>query len=154
MLRGHLPLSLLSFLTVGSLGVVVHMAVLNLSIRTWAPSFLWANGSAMLVAATFNYSLNNETTFLFKKLRGRQWFLGYPIYLLVTSLGLGVSLLASNTLYQKIHMPMVAALAGIVLGALWNYLMTQKFVWKLLHKEQPQDGDNQASLPPPGRPQP
>lgn len=134
LLRGYLPVTLISFLVVGSLGVVVHMTVLNVSLHTWAPSFRWANGAAMLVAASFNYFTNNKSTFSVVTLSGRRWIAGYFIYLLITSLGLGLSLLVSGEVYDEIHMPMVSALAGIVVGSLWNYFMSYKFVWKLLSK--------------------
>ncbi|WP_198302474.1 GtrA family protein [Xanthomonas citri] len=133
-LKGYLPITLISFLIVGSLGVIVHMAVLNMSLYTWAPSFRWANSIAMLVAASFNYFTNNKATFSVVTLTGRRWIFGYFIYLFITSVGLGVSLIVSGEVYDEIHMPMVSALAGIVVGSLWNYFMSYKFVWKLLSR--------------------
>lgn len=134
LLRGYIPVTLLSFLMVGSLGVVVHMVVLNVSLYTWAPSFRWANAAAMLVAASFNYLTNNKATFGFASLSGRRWVLGYFIYLLITSVGLGLSLLVSGEIHDVIGRPMLSALAGIVAGSLWNYFMSYKFVWKLLSR--------------------
>lgn len=135
MLRGYLPLTLISFLTVGALGVVVHMTVLKISLYTWTGNFRWANGTAMLVAASFNYFANNQATFGVIKLSGKRWLAGYVIYLLITSLGLLMSLFISGEVYDDIRMPMVSALCGIVAGALWNYFMSQKFVWRLLHRK-------------------
>lgn len=134
LLRGRIPVTLLSFLMVGALGVVVHMAVLQVSLHTWASSFRWANGVAMLVAASFNYLTNNKATFGFVTLSGRRWVLGYFIYLLITSVGLALSLLVSGEVYDVTGQPMLSALAGIVSGSFWNYFMSYKFVWKLLSR--------------------
>lgn len=131
---GILPKTLISFLMVGTLGVVVHMFVLNTVMLWVTPNFRYANGTAMIFAATFNYLLNNKSTFHKDTLTGRKIIAGYLIYLLITSVGLGSSLAVSSWVFDRNHMPMVAALCGIVVGALWNYLMSYTFVWKLLSK--------------------
>jgi len=129
-----LPKTLISFLLVGSLGVVVHMFVLKTMMFWITPNFRYANGTAMIFAATFNYLLNNKSTFHRETLSGRKIIVGYVIYLMITSVGLASSLAVSTWVFDRNHMPMVAALCGIVVGALWNYLMSYTFVWKLLSK--------------------
>lgn len=132
LIRGILPITLISFLIVGSLGVVVHMAVLKTALYCATDSFRYANAAAMAVAATFNYLLNNKATYRESTLSGKRIFIGYAIYLSITSAGLALSLLISGEVYDHIAMPMVAALSGIVVGSLWNYFMSYNFVWKLL----------------------
>ncbi len=127
-----LPQTLISFLLVGSLGVVVHMAVLNAALFGLTADFRIANGIAMLVAASFNYVLNNKSTFATTALAGRNILLGYAMYLGITSLGLLASLFISTWVFEQNQMAMVAALCGIVIGSLWNYFMSYTFVWKLL----------------------
>jgi putative flippase GtrA len=129
-----LPKTLISFLLVGSLGVVVHMFVLKTMMFWITPDFRYANGTAMIFAATFNYLLNNKSTFHKNTLFGRKIIAGYVIYLAITSVGLASSLTVSTWVFNRNHMPMVAALCGIVIGALWNYMMSYTFVWKLLSK--------------------
>ncbi|ARU03640.1 hypothetical protein CCO03_02110 [Comamonas serinivorans] len=141
----RLPLSLLSFGVVGSLGVGVHMAVLQLSLATWSARFLPANTAAMLVATAFNYLLNNAATFRQQALRGPRWWLGFGLYLLITSLGLAANLGVAQAVHQHTHRPAASALAGIVVGALWNYLMSRTLVWRLLHR----GGDAPAPSEPP-----
>lgn len=126
------PKTLISFLLVGSLGVLVHMTVLKCALFFLTSDFRLANGSAMLVAATFNYLLNNQSTFSERSLGGKHVLLGYALYLGITSIGLLASLSISTWIFNQNSMPMVAALCGIIVGALWNYLMTYNFVWKLL----------------------
>lgn len=127
-----LPQTLISFLLVGSLGVVVHMAILNAALFGLTSDFRIANGMAMLVAASFNYLLNNKSTFASTGLAGKKILLGYAMYLGITSLGLLASLFISTWVFQQNQMAMVAALCGIVIGSLWNYFMSYTFVWKLL----------------------
>jgi len=130
--RGIFPLSLISFLIVGSLGVLVHMSVLKTLMLTSTDSFRYANAGAMIVAASFNYLMNNKSTYRETSLAGKRIIAGYLIYLTITSLGLGLSLLISGEVYDRIQMPMISALCGIVVGSLWNYFMSYNFVWKML----------------------
>lgn len=132
MVRGLFPKSLISFLIVGSLGVVVHMTVLKTLMLLATDNFRYANACAMIVAASFNYLLNNKATYSHTSLSGKRIVAGYAIYLAITSAGLALSLLLSGEVYDRIGMPMLSALSGIVVGSLWNYFMSYNFVWKLL----------------------
>lgn len=131
---GMLPESLVSFLIVGSLGVVVHVTVLKTVLAFHDTPFKYANLCAMLVAATFNYLLNNESTFRASGLAGKHAFLGYIFYLGITSLGMILSFGVSTHVYEWHVGPVLAALSGIVIGSLWNYFMSYTFVWKLLSR--------------------
>lgn len=132
MTRGIFPLSLISFLIVGSLGVLVHMSVLKTLMLTTTESFRYANAAAMIVAASFNYMMNNKSTYSESSLAGKRIVAGYVIYLSITSAGLALSLLISGKIYDKTLLPMLSALGGIVVGSLWNYFMSYNFVWKML----------------------
>jgi putative flippase GtrA len=127
-----LPETLISFLIVGSFGVLVHLAVLKTAMAWVLPEFKYANLLAMLVAATFNFILNNKSTFSDKALVGRHILLGYLFYIGITALGLAISLFISTRVYAQHGAPIIAALCGIAAGSLWNYFMSYTFVWKLL----------------------
>lgn len=142
--RRMVPVTLISFLIVGSLGVVVHMVVLKLSLHFISDNFRVSNGLAMLCAASFNYALNNKSTFRHDCLAGKRVVAGYLIYLGITSLGLAASLFVSGLVYDRTFAPMVAALCGIVVGSLWNYFMSYNFVWKLLSRRLGRTKDAQA----------
>jgi putative flippase GtrA len=129
---GLIPETLISFLIVGSLGVLVHLAVLNVAMRMLVVSFQHANLAAMTVAATFNYFINNSSTFREKSLSGSRIVIGYLGYLCITSLGMGISFLLSSYLYNHYREAIIAALGGILVGSVWNYFMSYNFVWKLL----------------------
>ncbi|GGA11248.1 GtrA family protein [Dyella caseinilytica] len=136
-----LPASLISFLIVGSLGVGVHLAVLKSTLALITHQFMYANLTALVFAATFNYVLNNESTFSHNGLTGRHAILGYFIYMGVTSLGMVISLYISTHVYSYGLTPVPAALCGIVAGSMWNYFMSYTFVWKLLFKSSAQKVD-------------
>lgn len=125
-----LPESLISFLIVGSLGVLVHLTVLKISMSTVIHEFKYANLTAMLFAATFNYVVNNKSTFSDKALVGKHIYLGYLCYIGITAVGMGISLFISTRIYAAHGMPMIAALCGIVVGSLWNYFLSYTIVWK------------------------
>lgn len=110
------------------------MSVLKTLMLTTTESFRYANAAAMIVAATFNYLMNNKSTYRESSLSGGRIFAGYAIYLSITSAGLGLSLLISGEIYDRTQLPLISALAGIVIGSLWNYFMSYNFVWKMLSR--------------------
>lgn len=129
---GLLPESLISFLIVGSLGAIVHLCVLKLAMATVIHEFKYAYLVAMLVAAKFNFFLNNKSTFKDRMLAGRHIFLGYFVYLGIISVGMGISMLVATRFYAEYHIPMVAAVCGIVSGSFWNYFASNTLVWKVI----------------------
>jgi putative flippase GtrA len=135
-----LPESLLSFLIVGAFGVLVHLSVLKTSMEFGGVQFKYANLTAMLFAATFNYLVNNKSTFRDRQLVGHHVWLGYLCYIAITGVGLGLSLLISTRLYAQHGMPMISALCGIIVGSLWNYFMSYTIVWKFLFRLSKQPG--------------
>jgi putative flippase GtrA len=127
-----LPESLISFLIVGALGVLVHLSVLKITMTAFTLDFKYANLTAMLFAATFNYIMNNKSTFSDKALVGHHLYLGYICYVGITAVGMAISLLISTRIYAAHGMPMISALAGIIAGSFWNYCMSYTIVWKFL----------------------
>ncbi|MFC4525299.1 GtrA family protein [Dyella halodurans] len=129
---GLLPRSLISFFTVGALGMGVHLAIMKAGMIVLQLDFRIANLIAMIGAATFNYYFNNAATFSDKTLRGRSILVGYALYMGVTSLGLAISMGVSTIAYARGLPPVIAAVCGIVCGSMWNYLMSYAFVWRLI----------------------
>lgn len=130
--REIIPRSLISFLIVGALGTIVHLAIMKSGMFFLGLGFRPANLLAMIGAATFNYYLNNASTFSDKKLRGRSILVGYALYMGVTSLGLSISMGIASIAYTHRLPPVPAAICGIICGSLWNYLMSYTFVWRLI----------------------
>ena len=118
------------FGTVGALGVVVHMTVLTVLYRAAGEGFALATAVATLAAMSFNFWLNNWLTYRDQRLRGiaavaRGW-LGFCATCAVGAL----ANVATATLLQGrgVHW-VLAALAGIVIGSVWNYALSSRFVW-------------------------
>jgi dolichol-phosphate mannosyltransferase len=118
------------FGTVGALGVAVHMSVLTLLYRAMGEGFALATAIATVAAMSFNFWLNNWLTYRDQRLRGfaavaRGW-LGFCATCAVGAL----ANIATATLLQGKGLHWVlAALAGIVIGSVWNYALSSRFVW-------------------------
>ncbi|MDP0977937.1 GtrA family protein, partial [Klebsiella pneumoniae] len=65
-----LPARLISFAAVGSLGVLVHLAVLRTGMLLGGLPFVTAQALAVAVAMASNFELNNLLTYRDQRLRG------------------------------------------------------------------------------------
>jgi len=130
-LAGHLiPVRFVMFALVGSLGIVVHLAVLALLFRIGRMSFLYSQAWATLAAMTFNYALNNATTFRDRRLRGIDFVGGLMIFYLACSVGALVNLTFARFLLAAGLPWWLAGLPGAVVSSLWNYGVNAVFTWR------------------------
>jgi dolichol-phosphate mannosyltransferase len=133
-----IPTRFALFGTVGALGVLVHMAVL----WAWLSLVGGASGAwpvtgfeigqsiAALVAMTFNFLLNNSLTYADKRLRGSGPMVkGWCKFLLTCSVGLLANVGSAAVLVRYGVQEYLAALIGIVLGSVWNFALSSRFVW-------------------------
>lgn len=136
-----IPTRFALFGTIGGMGVVVHMAVLAVVLNLFGAKFLVTHypkeaafivgqTTAAVVAMTFNFVLNNELTYADKRLRG---FLplctGWARFALTCSFGLLANIGAATALVRLGFHEYPAAIVGIVLGSVWNFALSSKFVW-------------------------
>ncbi len=136
-----IPTRFALFGTIGGMGVVVHMAVLAVVLNLFGAKFLVTHypkeaafivgqTTAAVVAMTFNFVLNNELTYADKRLRG---FLplctGWARFALTCSFGLLAHSGAAPALVRLGFHEYPAAIVGIVLGSVWNFALSSKFVW-------------------------
>lgn len=128
---GHLvPSRFLLFALVGGIGVVVHMSVLTLFYRGLGMSFLVGQSSAVLVAMTANFFLNNLLTFSDVRLEGWALLNGWVSFCLICGLGALANVGVASYLFSETGvMWTLSALAGILIGAVWNYAMSSRFTW-------------------------
>jgi dolichol-phosphate mannosyltransferase len=118
------------FGTVGAMGVAVHMAVLSLFYGVSGEGFARATAMATLAAMTFNFWLNNRLTYRDQRLRAPgPWLRGWLGFCVTCAVG-ALANVATATLLQGrgIHW-VLAALAGILIGSVWNYALSSRFVW-------------------------
>ncbi|MDE2301943.1 MAG: glycosyltransferase family 2 protein [Sphingomonadales bacterium] len=137
-----IPTRFALFGTVGAAGVAVQFATLWLVLHAlmherfiyghWSANtrFNLANTIAAVVAMTFNFVLNNELTYADKRLRGFVPLLrGWAKFALTCSLGLLTNIGSAAALKAMGFHDLVAVLTGIVLGSVWNFALSSKFVW-------------------------
>jgi dolichol-phosphate mannosyltransferase len=123
------PVRFLAFSIVGASGVAVHFAVLTLLFQGLQQSFVVAQGAATLCAMTFNFAVNNVLTYRDKRLRGMRWLRGWASFVLACSIGGIANLGVASTVYGFGRGWFPAAIAGILVGAVWNYAVTMMFTW-------------------------
>lgn len=136
-----IPTRFALFGTIGGLGVVVHMAVLAVVLNLFGADFMVSHypkevafiagqTTAALVAMTFNFVLNNELTYADKRLRGfGPLMTGWARFALTCAFGLLANIGAATALVRLGFHAYPAALVGIVLGSVWNFALSSKFVW-------------------------
>lgn len=125
----YVPVRFLAFSIVGSLGVVVHFAVLWLLFTGLKNTFVVSQAMAITGAMTFNFAVNNLLTYRDRRLRGLRWVRGWLTFLLACSVGALMNLGLASSLFRADHAWPLAALGGILVGAVWNYLATTYITW-------------------------
>ncbi|WP_108787818.1 glycosyltransferase [Erythrobacter sp. Alg231-14] len=129
-----IPTRFALFGTVGALGVLVHMAVLGALLlamdQEFDGAFSVAQGLAVLSAMSFNFWLNNWLTYRDKRLKGLGNVIrGWAGFCLTCAVG-GFANVAVATLLQNEGLYWAfAALAGILIGSVWNFALSSRFVW-------------------------
>ncbi len=133
-----IPTRFALFGTIGTAGVVVHMAVLAVFLSIFGGSFKGNLVSAFelgqtiaaLVAMTFNFVLNNALTYADKRLTGFAALAkGWAKFGLTCSIGLLANVGVAAVLVRFGFHEYPAAISGIVIGSVWNFALSSKFVW-------------------------
>ena len=80
---------------------------------------------------TFNFFLNNALTYRDKRLRGFWRVLGrlFSFYL-VCSVGTISNVGIANALFSRSYSWVISGIAGIVVGAVWNFAASSVFTWR------------------------
>lgn len=125
-----IPTRFALFGTVGALGVLVHMAVLALLYRIADEGFALSQAIAVLTAMSFNFWLNNWLTYRDRRLKGASAFVrGWVGFCLACSVGALANVAVATLLEGAGVLWVGAALAGILVGSVWNYALSSRFVW-------------------------
>ena len=133
-LVGHvLPVRFLSFILIGGLGVLVHMTVLALLITIGLSTFLIAQAVATILAMIFNFFVNNILTYRDRRLRGvRAVAVGLLTFMAACSIGALTNVGIANFLFSDQKLVWWSAgLAGVFVGAVWNYAATSIVTWRV-----------------------
>jgi len=134
----YIPTRFALFGTIGAAGVVVHMSVLAVLLTIFGGTFKGHLVSAFelgqtlaaLVAMTFNFVLNNALTYADKRLTGFVPLVrGWAKFGLTCSIGLLANVGVAAILVRFGVHEYPAAITGIVIGSVWNFALSSKFVW-------------------------
>jgi dolichol-phosphate mannosyltransferase len=77
----------------------------------------------------FNFALNNVLTYRDWRLRGWAWLKGLSSFMLACSIGALANVGIATYLFENRTQWMLAALAGVLVGAVWNYAVSQIYTW-------------------------
>ena len=133
-----IPTRFALFGTIGAAGVIVHMAVLATFLALFGGTFKGhllsafelGQTTAALVAMTFNFALNNSLTYADKRLTGFVPVVkGWCRFALTCSVGLLANVGVAAVLVRFGIHEYPAAISGIVIGSVWNFALSSKFVW-------------------------
>jgi len=128
---GHIiPARFVSFALVGSVGVVVHFLALILTYRILGSDFVLAQAIATLVAMTSNFLLNNISTFSDHSLSGWGLLRGWVSFVAACSIGAVANVGIAGVLFSQEVDWVLSALAGAMVGSVWNYATTAVYTWK------------------------
>ena len=129
----YVPTKFVMFGMVGALGVLVHMFVLYMLFQSGQGpvSFAVAQGVATVVALTANFFVNNFFTYFDRQLRGWQLLPGWISFAAASSVGAIANLGVAVYLFETWNAVwFLSGIAGIVVGAAWNYAVTALYTWK------------------------
>jgi dolichol-phosphate mannosyltransferase len=123
------PVKLVQFGAIGSVGVGVHLALLYLLLNAAGASFSFAQAGAVIGAMTFNFALNNRFTYRDRQLKGAAWVTGLLSFYLVCSLGAVANVGIGSLVYDRLPEWWVAGVAGAIVGSVWNYVASGWLTW-------------------------
>jgi dolichol-phosphate mannosyltransferase len=125
-----IPTRFALFGTVGAIGVLVHMTILALLFPDMTVTFWKAQTLATIAAMSFNFWLNNWLTYRDQQLHGARALLrGWLGFCATCAVGAFANIAVATLLQSQGVYWMLAALAGILLGSVWNYALSSRFVW-------------------------
>ena len=124
------PAKFVIFSFVGSLGVAVHLAVLWLLFKVLNVDFETSQAVATLTALSSNFALNNVFTYHDRRLIGWAWIRGWVTFALVSLIGAMANIGIATYLFKAHENWLVSALAGVLVGVVWNYSVTSFITWR------------------------
>jgi dolichol-phosphate mannosyltransferase len=128
---GHyLPTRFLFFVGVGSLGLLVHLAILSTFHLFDAAAFSLGQVVATLSAMMFNFSLNNLITFRDRRLKGMALLRGIVIFCTACSVGVLINLSFAHRLLSAGLPWYFAGLSGLAISSFWNYGVNAIVTWR------------------------
>jgi dolichol-phosphate mannosyltransferase len=128
---GRIPVRFIFFALVGATGVAIHMAAVQLALAVPGVGFALAQSFAVLVAMTSNFFINNAITYRDAKLKGvGPLTRGLLYFYAVCGFGAVANVAVGTWLYALYPVVWLSALAGVIVGSVWNFALSSLFVWR------------------------
>ncbi|HUO53923.1 MAG TPA: glycosyltransferase family 2 protein [Rhodoblastus sp.] len=128
---GRIPIRFIFFALVGLSGVAIHLLTVNFALAAFGVSFPVAQSIAVVVAMTSNFYINNMITYRDAKLKGFWPILrGLLYFYAVCAFGAVANVGVATWLYNLYPVVWISALAGVIMGSVWNYTLSSLFVWR------------------------
>jgi dolichol-phosphate mannosyltransferase len=125
----YIPVRVIAFATIGSLGVGVQLVALGAIYRGIGVRFVVADILATGISTVFVYSLHNFLTYRSRRRHGLKWLSGLVVFAAVCSLGAAANVGLATYLFNQHWHWLLAASAGVLAGAIWNYSATSFYTW-------------------------
>ena len=125
----YVPTRLVSFGAIGSFGVLVHLAVLRTALAVTSNDFVLSQTTAVMVAMVGNFFLNNALTYRDQQLHGWGLLPGLLKFMGACSIGAVANVGVASFIHGGYAGWLFSALAGILVGTVWNYGATAWLVW-------------------------
>lgn len=129
--HGVVPVRFIAFSMVGGLGLLIHVSVLVIVFQGLDHAFMAAQVIATLIAMTTNFLLNNVLTYRDMRLRGWGLVRGWLSFTAACSIGALANVGVAGWLFDsEPRLWLASAIAGLVIGAVWNYAVTTLYTWR------------------------
>jgi len=119
----------LLFCLVGLTGLPIHLGVLFAATAAGV-SFAAAQAVATIVAIAWNFTLNNQFTYRDQRLAGRSFLTGLIRFQVICAIGAIANVGIATWTYDYGSRWWIAGLAGALVGAVWNFVVSAAFVWR------------------------
>ncbi len=128
---GRIPVRFIFFALVGLTGVAIHLATVNAALAVPDVTFMLAQSIAVVVSMTSNFFINNAVTYRDAKLKGF-WpqLRGLLYFYLVCAFGAVANVGVATWIYKLYPVVSISALAGVIMGSVWNFTLSSLFVWR------------------------
>lgn len=126
------PTTFIMFMAVGGAGVLVHFAILSISMFAFGQQFAMGQTIAAFAAMTFNFFVNNLLTYRDRRLKGF-WPVarGLATFYAVCGVGLFANVGIANYMFTQNSSWWLAAISGILVGAVWNFAASKVITWRV-----------------------
>jgi len=122
------PARFVLFALVGTLGLLLHLAILRSMLVAF--SFPVSQAIATAVAMISNFSINNALTYRDRRLKGWKFVGGLVTFCAVCGIGAIANVRLASAAFEQHYDWWLSGLAGAAASVVWNYAVTSIVTWR------------------------